>query len=75
MCRLAPTRPGGAWQRTDGRWRRLLQARPDTEWCAMFVFFSNRLGCLGSIVVSLLLSVLLIALVRGCSGGSGTVTL
>jgi hypothetical protein len=31
------------------------------------VFFSNRLGCLGSIVVSLLLTGLLFAV---CSGGS-----
>ena len=28
----------------------------------MFVFFSNRLGCLGSLLVSLLLTALLIAL-------------
>ena len=27
----------------------------------MFVFFSNRLGCLGSIVVSLLLTLVLLA--------------
>lgn len=27
----------------------------------MFLFFSNRLGCLGSIVVSLLLTLLLLA--------------
>ena len=38
----------------------------------MFVFFSNRLGCLGSIGVSLVLSILLIALMRGCSTGPGT---
>jgi hypothetical protein len=30
----------------------------------VFVFFSNRLGCLGSIAVSILLTVLLIALIR-----------
>jgi hypothetical protein len=35
----------------------------------MFAFFSNRLGCLGSIVVSLIGSIILIALMRGCSGG------
>ena len=28
----------------------------------MFVFFSNRLGCLGSILVSLLVTALLVAL-------------
>lgn len=30
----------------------------------MFVFFSNRLGCLGSILVSVLLSVVLIIVLR-----------
>jgi hypothetical protein len=30
----------------------------------VFVFFSNRLGCLGSIAVSILLTLLLIALIR-----------
>jgi hypothetical protein len=38
----------------------------------MFVLFSNRLGCLGSIAVSVLLSVLLLLLVRGCSTGPGS---
>lgn len=33
----------------------------------MFFLFSNRLGCLGSIVVSILGTLLLIALLRGCS--------
>ena len=35
----------------------------------MFVFFSNRLGCLGSIVISVALSALLILLMRSCSAG------
>ncbi len=30
----------------------------------MFLFFSNRLGCLGSIVLSVVLSLLLIAVLR-----------
>ncbi len=30
----------------------------------MFVFFSNRLGCLGSIVVSVVATVILIAIIR-----------
>jgi hypothetical protein len=30
----------------------------------MFVFFSNKLGCLGSIVVSVVLTLLLLALFR-----------
>ena len=33
----------------------------------MFFFFSNRLGCLGSIVISLIGTLLLILLVRSCS--------
>jgi len=33
----------------------------------MFVFFSNRLGCLGSVLVSVLLSLVLFALLRSCS--------
>ena len=33
------------------------------ERSSMFLFFSNRLGCLGSILVSVVLSILLIAIV------------
>jgi hypothetical protein len=33
----------------------------------MFVFFSNRLGCTGSILVSIVASVVLILLLRSCS--------
>jgi hypothetical protein len=36
----------------------------------MFFFFSNRFGCLGSIVISIALSALLILLMRGCSSGT-----
>jgi hypothetical protein len=32
----------------------------------MFAFFSNRLGCLGSIAVSVIGTILLLALMRGC---------
>jgi hypothetical protein len=32
----------------------------------MFVFFSNRLGCFGSLAVSALVTLLIVALVRGC---------
>jgi hypothetical protein len=35
----------------------------------MFVFFSNRLGCLGSIAVSIVGTLLLILLLRSCSTG------
>ena len=34
----------------------------------MFAFFSNRLGCLGSIAVSLIGTVILLLLMRACSG-------
>lgn len=34
--------------------------------CKVFAFFSNRLGCLGSIAVSIIGTVLLIVLLRGC---------
>lgn len=37
----------------------------------MFAFFSNRLGCLGSIAVSVIGTIILLALMRGCSGGGG----
>ena len=33
----------------------------------MFGFFSNRLGCLGSLAVSIVGTVLLTLLMRGCS--------
>jgi hypothetical protein len=35
----------------------------------MFVFFSNRLGCLGSLLVSLVLSGLLFLALRSCNTG------
>jgi hypothetical protein len=38
----------------------------------MFVFFSNRLGCLGSVVVTVVGSLLLIALMRSCSTATTT---
>jgi hypothetical protein len=34
----------------------------------MFVFFSNRFGCAGSIAISVAGTVLLILLIRGCTG-------
>lgn len=33
----------------------------------MFVFFSNRLGCLGSVGVSIVLTLVLLALMRSCN--------
>ena len=38
----------------------------------MFVFFSNRLGCLGSLVVSVVLSAVLIVALRACNAGFGS---
>jgi hypothetical protein len=35
---------------------------------AMFAFFSSRLGCAGSLLVSILGTIVLIFLMRGCSG-------
>jgi len=34
----------------------------------MFAFFSTRLGCLGSIIISVIGTVLLIVLMRSCNG-------
>jgi uncharacterized membrane protein YeaQ/YmgE (transglycosylase-associated protein family) len=34
----------------------------------VFLFFSNRLGCLGSIVTTVIGTVVLLALLRACSG-------
>jgi hypothetical protein len=31
----------------------------------MFFFFSNRLGCLGSIIISAVLTLIVLALIRG----------
>jgi hypothetical protein len=33
----------------------------------MFFFFSNRAGCLGSLLISLVVTLLLVALMRGCN--------
>jgi hypothetical protein len=37
----------------------------------MFVFFSNRLGCAGSLMVTVVLSALLFLVMRGCSAPPG----
>jgi hypothetical protein len=34
----------------------------------MFGFYSNRLGCIGSIIVSIIGTVLILTLMRSCSG-------
>lgn len=33
----------------------------------MFFFFNSRMGCLGSLVVSVILSAVLVLLMRGCN--------
>ena len=38
----------------------------------MFVFFSNRLGCAGSLLVTVVLSALLFVLMRGCAVSTGS---
>lgn len=39
----------------------------------MFIFFSNRLGCLGSLAISLVLTAILFLVFRGCNAGTVTV--
>ena len=34
----------------------------------MFAFFSNRMGCLASFVISMIGTVILLAVLRGCGG-------
>jgi hypothetical protein len=45
------------------------QLRETARLDSVFAFFSNRLGCLGSIVVSIIGTLILLAVMRGCSGG------
>jgi hypothetical protein len=47
---------------------RVAQVRLEVSY--VFFFFSNRFGCLGSIVISIALSALLILLMRSCSSGT-----
>ena len=35
---------------------------------AVFAFYSNRMGCIGSIIVSLIGSAILVLVLRSCSG-------
>ena len=56
--RLAPTRSGRSPCTCRGGGR-------------VFIFFNRSLGCGGSLVVSLIGTLLLLALVRACSGGAG----
>jgi len=47
--------------KTDGA-----EVLPEFDKGSMFAFFSNRLGCLGSIIVSVVGSVILLLVLRGC---------
>jgi hypothetical protein len=58
---VSAPRIGHADDNPTGDWRR----RDDQQ---MFAFFSNRLGCLGSLVVSIVGTILLLALMRSCGG-------
>jgi hypothetical protein len=40
--------------------------REQRRFKVMFAFFSNRLGCIGSLIVSILGSLVLILILRGC---------
>ena len=33
----------------------------------MFLFFSNRMGCVGSLIVSIVLTLVIVALMRACN--------
>jgi len=35
----------------------------------MFLFFNNRMGCFGSLGISLLVTLLIVSLMRGCGHG------
>jgi hypothetical protein len=35
---------------------------------SMFIFYNNRMGCAGSVIVSIILSAILILAIRSCSG-------
>ena len=54
----------------DGRTDHRFPGPPGGYGVAMFLFFSNRLGCFGSIVLSVVLTVILL-LILGVIGGGG----
>ncbi|MEO8075759.1 MAG: hypothetical protein ABI818_05470 [Acidobacteriota bacterium] len=45
--------------------------QPSCKADGMFGFFSSRLGCAGSLLVSVIGTIVLILLMRGCSGPVG----
>jgi hypothetical protein len=52
---------------SSGRTSDTTQCRRADDPQMMFAFFSNRLGCLGSLAVSIIGSLILILVMRGCS--------
>jgi hypothetical protein len=52
----------------DGILPAVVHSARDTQ--QMFAFFSNRLGCLGSLAVSIIGTILLLFILRGCGGGA-----
>jgi len=62
--------PGPRWEsrairKRSGRWKAGWEIGAIGK---VFVFFSNRLGCAGSLLVTVVLSALLFVPMRGCSG-------
>lgn|GEM_PF-3246849 len=45
-----------------------VENRIELQGCPMFVFYNNRIGCLGSILISIALTFLLILVFRLLSG-------
>ena len=43
----------------------------EDEAAGMFIFYSNKFGCLGSILASVVLTAVLLLALRSCSGGIG----
>jgi hypothetical protein len=57
--------------RSNGQWSSRPTGRSLAVVTPMFIFFTKRLGCGGSLLVSLLGTLLLLMLMRACSGGAG----
>jgi hypothetical protein len=65
MTAAVDRRPGivGGYRRTNVR-----SAGGVGSAARVFVFFSNRLGCVGSLMVSLVATLVLILLLKACNG-------
>jgi len=64
MCTKVSTRP--PWD--HHRMAAGVENRIELQGCPMFVFYNNRIGCLGSILISIALTFLLILVFRLLSG-------